>query len=56
MSVWLTSDFGTIILSLILAVIVMASIISMVKKKKQGKTLCGCGCANCAIKGYCNIR
>ena len=54
MSAWLTSNLGTIIVSLILAGIVAAIIANMIKKKKAGKSSCGCGCANCAMRGACH--
>ena len=54
MSAWLTSNLGTIIVSLILAGIVAAIIVNMIKKKKAGKSSCGCGCTNCAMKGACH--
>ena len=50
----ITDNLGTIIVSLILILIVAAIIAGMVKKRKQGKSTCGCGCANCAMKGMCH--
>ncbi len=54
MTEWLTANLGTIIVSVVLIAIVSLIISDMVKKKKQGKTSCGCGCANCAMKGACH--
>ena len=54
MSAWLSSNLGTIIVSLILVGIVAAIIVNMVKKKKAGRSSCGCGCENCAMKGACH--
>ncbi len=54
MSAWFISNLGTIIVSLILVGIVAAIIVNMVKKKKAGRSSCGCGCANCAMKGACH--
>ena len=39
---------GTIIVGLILAVVVAAAVLSLVKKKISGKSSCGCGCEHCA--------
>ena len=50
----IADNLGTIIVSLILIVIVAAIIANMIKKKKQGRSTCGCGCANCAMKGACH--
>ena len=54
MAVWFSENIGTIIVSLILSGIVAAIIANMVKKKKQGKTTCGYGCASCAMRGACH--
>lgn len=51
---WLMANIGTIVVAVILAIIVTAVIAKMVKNKKQGKSSCGCGCENCAMKGECH--
>ena len=43
---WIISNIWTIIICAVLIAIVSAIIISMVKKKKQGKSLV-CSCGNC---------
>ena len=45
---------GTFIVGAILLVIVGAVIYFMVRSKKQGKSSCGCGCANCALHDSCH--
>ena len=54
MAEWLAANLGTIIVSLILVGIVAAIIANLIKKKKQGRSTCGCGCANCAMRGACH--
>ena len=51
---WLAANLGTIIVVLILAVVVALVIRKMVKDKKAGRSGCGCGCANCAMKDSCH--
>lgn len=51
---WLSANLGTVIVGTILFVILAAIVIKMVKDKKKGKTSCGCGCANCAMRGSCH--
>ena len=51
---WLTQNLGTIVISLVLGVIVVLVIAKMVRDKKNGKSSCGCGCANCAMRGSCH--
>lgn len=53
---WLTSNIGTIIVVLILAGIVFAAVFAIVKNKRKGKTTCGCGCSNCAMKDSCHSK
>ena len=56
MAQWLSANLGTIIISLILAGIVIAVIVSKIRAKKEGKSSCGCGCANCAMHGACHMN
>ena len=53
---WITDNIGTILICLVLIAIVTAIIISMVKKKKKGKSVvCSCGnCQGCAMHGSCH--
>lgn len=51
---WLMANIGTIVVAVILAIVVAAVIAKMIKNKKQGKSSCGCGCENCAMKGECH--
>lgn len=51
---WLMNNLGSIIIALVLAVIVALIIVKMLKDKKNGKSSCGCGCSNCAMKDSCH--
>lgn len=53
---WIESNIGTIIICAVLIAIVAAIIVSMVKKKKQGKSVvCNCGnCKGCPMSGSCH--
>lgn len=51
---WLSENLGTIVALIILAVVVAWIVISLVKDKKAGKSSCGCGCENCALRGKCH--
>ena len=51
---WIMANIGTIVVALIVAGILAAIIVSIVKDKKAGKSTCGCGCENCAMKGKCH--
>lgn len=53
---WIANNIGTIIVSLVLIAIVTAIIVSMIKKKKAGKSVvCSCGnCKSCPMGGNCH--
>ena len=54
MTAWFAENAGTIIVSLLIAGIVIAVIVSKIRAKKQGKSTCGCGCAGCAMRSACH--
>ncbi len=56
MITWIVSNIWTIIICAVLAGVVTAIIISMVRKKRKGKSVvCNCGnCKNCAMHGSCH--
>lgn len=47
-------NIPTIIGTLIIVAILFAIAFTHFKNKKQGKSSCGCGCENCAMKGSCH--
>ncbi|MBK6090044.1 FeoB-associated Cys-rich membrane protein [Ruminococcus difficilis] len=56
MLTWISENIGTIFVCAVLIAIVTAIIVSMVRKKKQGKSVvCNCGnCKTCAMSGSCH--
>ena len=54
MMAWLAGNIGTILIGMLVAGIVVFDIIKIINDRKKGKTSCGCGCANCAMKGSCH--
>lgn len=53
---WLTANFGTILVSLIILAIVVAIVRGMVNDRKKGKSSCGCGCAGCPHACKCHPK
>lgn len=53
MLAWLSANLSTIIISAILLAIVIAISVYLINRKKSGKSACGCGCENCALRGGC---
>lgn len=56
MFAWIAENLATIIICLVLAVIVAAIIIGLVRNKKKGQSSCGCNCAHCAMAGSCHNK
>ena len=56
MFTWIADNIGTIIVCAVLIAIVSAIIISMVRKKRKGKSMvCNCGsCSGCPMSGSCH--
>lgn len=53
---WLLSNMSTIVVCIVLIAVVTAIIVGMIKNKKQGRSSCGCGCQNCAMRNSCHSR
>lgn len=51
---WISENIATIIVCAVLITIVALIIVRLIRNKKQGKTSCGCGCANCPSAGICH--
>ena len=51
---WFVANLGTILISLILAVIVTLIVVYLLRQKKAGKSSCGANCAHCAMHGQCH--
>ena len=51
---WSAANLGTILISLVLAVIVTLIVVYLLRQKKAGKSSCGANCAHCAMHGQCH--
>ena len=47
MNTWLYDNFGTIVITLLLALVVTFIIRNMILDRKKGKRTCGGNCASC---------
>ena len=56
MLAWIAQNLGTILISAVLLVIVIAIVRYLIRQKKQGKSSCGCNCAHCAMHGQCHSQ
>ncbi len=50
---WIQTNLGTMLICAVLIVIVALVVRSLVRQKRQGKSSCGCGCADCAMQKSC---
>ena len=51
---WFAANLGTILISLVLAVIVTLIVVYLLRQKKAGKSTCGANSAHCAKHGQCH--
>ena len=56
MLAWIGDNIATIIICAVLAAVVTVIVIGMVRRKKKGKSSCGCGCAGCPMSSACQKR
>ncbi len=54
MLAWIIENLSTLIVSAILIAAVTAVVLSMIRGRKKGKSSCGCGCADCALRSSCH--
>lgn len=53
---WIANNWATLVIGIVLAAIVTIIVIHMIREKKEGKSSCGCGCANCPMSGSCHTK
>ena len=53
---WISENIGNIIAIVILAAVIAAIVIHLIKQKKRGKSSCGCKCAHCPMAGSCHKK
>ena len=51
---WLIANGATILIGSVLLGVLVAIVVSLIRKKKRGETSCGCGCSGCAMKELCH--
>ena len=56
MLAWLSENFATILICLVLAAMGAAIVVKLVKDKKKGKSTCGGNCGCCPMGGSCHKK
>lgn len=54
MLAFIVDNLATVLVCLVLAAIVAAIIVKLVRDRRKGKSSCGCNCAHCAMAGSCH--
>lgn len=54
MSNWLMQNGASLIVGLLVAGVIAAVIVKMIRDKKKNKSACGCSCSGCPGASYCN--
>lgn len=54
MADWIIANIANIVICAVLAIIMAAIIIKLIRDKKRGVSSCGCNCANCSLSGTCH--
>ena len=50
---WLADNLATVIVCAVLILVVGCSIAALVRRRRQGKSSCGCGCEGCDKAHIC---
>ena len=53
---WISENIGNIIAIVILAAVIAAIVIHLIKQKKRGTSSCGCSCGSCPMKNSCHSK
>lgn len=56
MFAWIAENIVTIIICAVLAIMVAAIVVTLVKDKKKGESSCGCKCGSCPMAGSCHSK
>lgn len=56
MLVWLAENGATIAIGAVVAAVLGLVVYKMIKDKRNGRSGCGCGCANCALADKCHPK
>lgn len=51
---WLSTNGASLAVGLVVAAVVAAIILKMIRDRKQHKSTCGCSCSGCPGESYCH--
>ncbi len=50
---FIIENTGTIIVCLVIAVLVCAAVVKIIRDRKKGRSSCSCGCTECSLSESC---
>ena len=53
---WICENWGNIVVLGVLAVVLLLVVRSRIRAKRQGRSSCGCGCTECAMRDRCHSQ
>lgn len=53
---WLVENLTNILLIAALLAVVTAIVVYLYRRRRSGKSACGCSCASCPMKGKCHAK
>ena len=56
MFAWISANLGTLIVCAVLLALVGWVIAGMIRRRRKGKTSCGCSCGSCPMHGTCHPK
>ncbi len=51
---WLSQNWVSLVVGLVVAGVVALIVAKMIRDKKHNKSTCGCSCSGCAGESYCH--
>ena len=56
MIVWLSQNWATLLIVVVLLGVVAGCILTILHGRKKGKSVCGCNCGHCPMGGACRKK
>ncbi len=53
---WFVNNIGTIIVAIVVLGLLALLIVTLIRRKKQGKSSCSCGCSTCPHSEKCHSQ
>lgn len=51
---WLSANWASLVIGTVVAAMIAATIVKMIRDKRNKKSNCGCSCSGCPGANYCH--